>query len=228
MEPEKTEAIESANQIVAVQEAEKIKESEHEVVLRAMEVAASIKDQATYDEAVDLRKKLKDAVGRIADRLNPTKDKLHKAHREFCDLIAEMQKPFVDALSKMEPVMRDFARAEEKRRQDKIDADKKAIEDQRIRDAQTLEDAGKPDAALDLVSRQIRGVPKPPMFKKGGIRTAVDWEITVVDPDALFHAVVTGKCPYYFMQPDPKRILQEVRSKQGKISIPGVVIRERS
>jgi hypothetical protein len=226
VEPEKTDGIVAADQIVAVQEAEKIKESEHEIVLRAIEVAASIKDQSTYDEAVDLRKKLKDAVGRIADRMNPTKDRLHKAHRDFCDLIAEMQKPFTDALAKMEPVMRDFARAEEKRRQDKIEADRKEAEDRRLRDAQVLADAGKEEKAMEILNRSIKPAPKPAAFKKGGIRTKTDWEITIVDPQALISAVTTGKCPSWYLQPDTKRILQDVRSKMGKITIPGVSITE--
>ncbi len=226
MEPEKTEAIEAANSIVAVQEAEKIVQSEHSIVVRAVEVAANIKDQPTYDEAVDLRKKLKDAIGRITDRMNPTKDKLHKAHREFCDLMTEMQRPFVDAIARMEPQMRDFARAEEKRRQDKIDADRKAIEDQRIKDAQVLQDAGKPEAAMNVISRDIRGVPKPPVFKKGGIRTKIDFEISITDPDTIVKNVAAGLLPKSYVEVNARAILQDVRAKNGKVTIPGVSIRE--
>jgi hypothetical protein len=105
--------------------------------------------------------------------------------------------------------------AEERERQRQ-----KAVDEGDTRTAKAIE-----NGKLAVVSNEVAA---PAAIKIAGVSMKTTWTGDVTDPMGLIRAVAAGRCSPEYVMPNMVTINAVIRSTKGKITIPGVTVREQS
>lgn len=192
----------------------------------------SILNDKQYQEAGEFVKMVKANMKTVKDYFAPMKEAAHKSHQAVCAREKEMLDPLLKAEKTCKTQMAEYLRRkqEEARKQEELmrrlaqeEADKKlaeAIEAENNGDGEAAALALAQASVADQVSSNTVVQASTP--KVAGISTSKDYEITLVDHDAVPISVAG-----MVIRPvDEKAIMRLIKASNGTIQIPGVEYRE--
>jgi hypothetical protein len=180
----------------------------------AIEVAANalvVVDEAGRAQASDMRERARQFKKAVQARFESPKEAAHKAHTEICALEKDMFGPADRVIKITEGKMSAYQLEEDRKHQEeqaKIDADTKRKEDAEkerllklaVKQAESGNEE-KAEATLQRAEEVAYVAPVLPSIDKrvvteaGGTSSRKDFDITVVEPAAVFAAVVRGALP---------------------------------
>jgi hypothetical protein len=184
-----------------VETAEVEQELRGELVKLKTSVIAPIKDQDSYDHAVQILGEIKTFRKRWADYWTPKKDSAHKTWKMLCDAFNEGDKPAETHEAQIKRALLVFddeqRRLQEERQREEQRKAEEAAEALRVQQSVEAEVAGATDEEIEeLMSAPVLAVAPPvhPTYQKAsGISRRDNWTVQVVDLKALLKALAAGK-----------------------------------
>ena len=216
------------------QEVDKGKTQRESMIVRATELAAAIKDEASCKEAAGYANELYRWVKFWKEKLTGPKEDASKAHKAICALEKELIGPAEQAVRDIiDPKVNAWREAEDRKRRaeaEKLAAEqRKREEDERLRRAAELEAAGEKDIANELLDAPIDTphVELPKVAIHGQSIRHV-YEAEVMSLDQLVKAVAAGKAHPNCVIANGAFLNQEARAQKELLKIPGVRVVKRS
>lgn len=205
---------------------EKIRDELRPVLERAQ--AISVKDEASFTEAMELGAECAKRQRHVEDVFKPAREASHKAWKAITETIASFVNPLDQAKKLCTGKANKWRQAEESLRRAEAEAvereARKAAEEQRLRAAVKLEEVGAVQLAETVLREPIRSpVVKPqPVAAPAGTSYRENWQAEVVDFAALVQAVKDGKVAAEVLQPNLQVLRVMAKAAKGKMEIPGV------
>ena len=197
-----------------------IKAINQSLVEKGKQAALTIKDDASYEDALTCGKEIARRLKWFEDDfMGPIVDAAHKAWKAATSRREEIAGPLRQAKSDISRAagFYESERARKRREEEaRIEAElKKKIEDERLAAAANLEKQGLIEEMNEILDTPVEApaVVLPSAPKVEGTSSRIVWKFKIVDESLI---------PRKFLRVDEAKIGQEVRTWKDKAEIPGV------
>ena len=193
----------------------------------------AITNQATYDDANEFLRAMKDLKKKAEEHHNPIIKLAHETHKAATAALKKIVEPLSRAEFKVKTLMGGFLDEQERieaERQRQADLDAKAEQEKEAgeRAAQAeLEGASKADVvAIKQEAKTPVSAPLvPPVVQQDkGVYRAKTYDVAVVSMKNLFNAVKANKVSIEALLPNLKYLKAQARATEGRVKIPGVKV----
>lgn len=190
--------------------APEIKQETGQIVSRAKSLAAAIRSDATYADAMSFLTSIKGMRKKITEFFLPMKQKAKAVHDQVCASEREADTPLAIAEKAIKDAGTAYFNEQQKKAQEKADLEaaeaRKKAETERLEKAQALKDAGESRAAEAVLEEPtvIEPVKVEDPVKVGGISYSEKWSASCPDLKALVKAVADGRAPICLLEYNEK------------------------
>lgn len=201
------------------------------LIEKALAIARSISDKASFEVAGEQIKEIDRRLKWWTETVSPAVDAAHKAHKEMTRVRDEVADPLKQAKRVIGDAMANWdfkerARAAEEARK-QAEAMKKIQEDAQIASAEMLESQGQKELAEAVISQPISTpVVKAAPTKVSGVSFKTTYSAEVVDIKALIRAVADGKVSSLALNPNMTFLNGQASALKMELNYPGVKVNE--
>lgn len=215
--------------------AEEARSAGNSLLGRAKELAAAIKDEASFQEACDFRIDINKERTKRFEKLDPIRVKLYSAYKEYKGLMDEVISPFDESLKVIDQNIAKHHRKREQEAEAEMErqrkAAQKAADDARIAAAMEAQSAGEIERAEAILEKPTL-VATPRIAepeKPKGMAFKTTWKVDpIVNLKLLIKSVADGKTPLECVIANMTVLNQMARALKGNLNIPGVKAIEES
>lgn len=189
-----------------------------------------IQNQQQYEQAAQIGREIKRKAKMVKDLFAPIKEAANKAHKAACAQEKLMLDPLNEAEKRIKQQMSLYTAEQERKRREAEEAARLAAQQQAqqlLQQAVDAEESGDEQATETLleeaqIMQEAPLVIETPALKVSGVSVRKDWEVELIDQDAV-PVSVAGVVIRPVDLPAIKRI---ARATKGAIQIPGIRIKE--